>query len=279
MSGKFISTGRLTNKGEQLPNINDYLNLKIKDLTIHIIPLSTSKTTNVIRGIGGLLKGIIPSLYHPSLTHIAIQLIFENCEDIAIIEYGQYYSEESDLKKSIFISSSSSNEPRENKNENFYYYINKDNEDKTKRDGARITIYTKKVLDFYLSKKYHWKYISISELITDIIACQYYNMILDDFNKRKREENISKVINDDNNNFKRVECEVKNNIILKDLLDELKGEKWIAKNYNVLYLNCQSFGAEIIKILKAQRKDEFYKLRINEKLYIPSCIISALWHN
>ena len=280
MSGPFISTGMLTNKGKQLPNIDNYLKLKIKDLTIHIIPLSTSKATNIVRGVGGFLKAFIPSIYHPSLTHIAIQLNFENCEDIAIIEYGQYFSEETDLKKkSIFISSSSSNQPRENKNENLYYYINKENKDKDKRDGARITIFTKNFLDHYLSEEYSDKYSSLSELVTDIIACQYYNKTLKEYNEAKHNISGFDYANIVYNNFHRVECEVENKIILEDLLKELKGEKWIAKKYNVVTHNCQNFGAEIIKILKAQRASEMYKVRINEKIVLPSCIISALWHN
>ena len=42
MSGKIISTGMLTNNGEIKLDITKYLNLKIKDIVIHIIPLSTS---------------------------------------------------------------------------------------------------------------------------------------------------------------------------------------------------------------------------------------------
>ena len=49
-------------------------------------------------------------VFNPSLAHITTHLYLENCHDFLIFEYGQYYSEDSDLKKSIF--SSISKEPR-----------------------------------------------------------------------------------------------------------------------------------------------------------------------
>ena len=49
--------------------------------------------------------------------------------------------------------------------------------------------------------------------------------------------------------------------------------------YNALTHNCQHFGAEIIKILKAERIGEFFKLRTREKLILPNCIINAFWEN
>ena len=282
MSGIFTSTGRLTNEGKQLSDINNYLNLIIKDLTIHIIPLSTKTSINIARGIGGVLKCYIPSIYHPSLTHIAIQLNLEKSEDIAILEYGQYYSEESDLKKkNLFISSSSSNVPKENHNENLYYYINKDNINKDKRDGARLTIFTNNFLDYAKSRNVSHKYEDISEMITDIIACQYYDMPINEYYQKKLADptDFQKVLNNIFNSFHRVDCYVENKINLQNLINGLKGEKWIAQKYNVVFHNCQNFGAEIIKILKAKRKDEFNKVRVIEKTLLPSCIISALWHN
>jgi len=64
----------------------------------------------VLRGIGKSLKMITPMVFNPSLAHITTHLYLENCHDFLIFEYGQYYSEDSDLKKSIF--SSISKEPR-----------------------------------------------------------------------------------------------------------------------------------------------------------------------
>ena len=43
--------------------------------------------------------------------------------------------------------------------------------------------------------------------------------------------------------------------------------------------NCQTFAAEVVKILKAIRIHETDKVRVNEKFLLPNCIISALWHN
>ena len=51
------------------------------------------------------------------------------------------------------------------------------------------------------------------------------------------------------------------------------------KKYNVLTRDCQTFSAEIIKILKAIRIREEDKIRALEKVLLPGCIISALWHN
>ena len=125
MSGKIIGTGMLTNKGEIKLDITKYLNLKIKDIVIHIIPLSTSNAVKAARTVGMYLSIFLHSSLKPSLTHIAIQLNLDNSNDILIIEYGQYYSENSELNKSSIFSSSSKN-PRESTNDYIYYYINKD---------------------------------------------------------------------------------------------------------------------------------------------------------
>ena len=66
---------------------------------------------------------------------------------------------------------------------------------------------------------------------------------------------------------------------VKELIENFKGEKWIAKKYNLLMHNCQTFAAKIIKILKAVRINEEDKLRVVEKTKLPGCIINALWHN
>ena len=40
MSGIFVSTGLKTNKGVKSLTIDDYLNKRIRALTIHVLPLS-----------------------------------------------------------------------------------------------------------------------------------------------------------------------------------------------------------------------------------------------
>ena len=69
-----------------------------------------------------------------SLTHITIQINLENSKDILIIEYGNYLTIDSNLTNSGIGSINSSKEPRENENDNIYYYINK--------DGVRKTLFT-----------------------------------------------------------------------------------------------------------------------------------------
>ena len=265
MSGKIISTGMLTNNGKIQFDITKYLNLKIKDIVIHIIPLSTSKGVKAARTVGLYLTIFLHSSIKPSLTHIAIQLNLENCNDVIIIEYGQYYSENSNLNKNSFLSSLSKN-PRESKNDNIYYYINK--------DGARLTLFSSEYLNQFNKN-------DIPQLITRIIAAHHYNISLDDYEKKLRDldENPFKAISDMNNSFYRVECNIKNIITLEKLIKCFKSKNWEAEKYNVLTHNCQKFGAEIIKILNATRKHEEDKVRIKEKLMLPGCIISALWDN
>ena len=81
------------------------------------------------------------------------------------------------------------------------------------------------------------------------------------------------------NNISIIKCDVNNKIILRDLIDEIKGEKWLAKSYSLLNNNCQDFGAEIVRILKAKRINEEDKIRINEKKALPNCLIEALTKN
>ena len=81
------------------------------------------------------------------------------------------------------------------------------------------------------------------------------------------------------NIFETVDCDVINKITIRKLRDNFKGEKWLAKNYNVVFHNCQTFGAEIIKKLKAIRLNEKDKFRANEKTALPGCIINSLWQN
>ena len=61
-----------------------------------------------------------------SLTHIAIQINLENSDGVLISEYGNYLTIDSNLTNSGIGWINSSKEQRENKNDNIYYYINKD---------------------------------------------------------------------------------------------------------------------------------------------------------
>ena len=259
MSGSYISTGLLTNNGLNQLSIDKYLNKNIKGLTIHVIPLFTNKIFLNTQIILRILKIFVPLIYNPSLSHIAIQLDLENSEDVLIIEYGQYLTEDYLNKNYISNSSGSSNNlKRENKNENIYYYINK--------DGARITIFTAEYL-----KKFE-SYIS-DFVISRLIACQYYKISYEDYKNILSKKFFGEL------NFVKVTCEVINRITIKELINHFKEEKWEAKNYIINYHDCQSFASEIIKILKAVRKNEEDKIRCIEKMELPDCIIRSLWKN
>ena len=259
MSGSYISTGLLTNNGLNQLSIDKYLNKNIKGLTIHVIPLFTNKIFLNTQIILRFLKFFVPLIYNPSLSHIAIQLDLENSEDVLIIEYGQYLTEDYLNKNYISNSSGSSNNlKRENKNENIYYYINK--------DGARITIFTAEYL-----KKFE-SYIS-DFVISRLIACQYYKISYEDYKNFLSKKFFGEL------NFVKVTCEVINRITIKELIYHFKEEKWEAKNYIINYHDCQSFASEIIKILKAVRKNEEDKIRCIEKVELPDCIIRSLWKN
>lgn len=82
-----------------------------------------------------------------------------------------------------------------------------------------------------------------------------------------------------NYEFYNIECDVKNKITLKELINNFQNENWEAKKYNLLTHNCQTFGAEVITILKAIRINERDKIRTKEKMILPNCIIKALWKN
>ena len=95
-----------------------------------------------------------------------------------------------------------------------------------------------------------------------------YNYVLFDIQFEK----ISK-------NFYRVVCDINNKITLRELCNNFKSGNWSAKSFDVATHNSQTFAAEIIKILKAVRKYEYDKIRTNEKLALPNCLIKALWDN
>jgi hypothetical protein len=86
-------------------------------------------------------------------------------------------------------------------------------------------------------------------------------------------------IQDSMNSFYRFESDIKNKITIEELCNHFKNEKWLAKKYNVMLHNCQTFAAEVVKILKDIRIQVTDKVRVAEKFLLPNCIIKALWHN
>ena len=86
-------------------------------------------------------------------------------------------------------------------------------------------------------------------------------------------------IQDSMNSFYRFECDIKNKITIEELCNHFKNEKWLAKKNNVMLHNCQTFPAEVVKILKVIRIHMTDKVRKAEKFLLPNCIIEALWHN
>ena len=154
MSGKIVSCGTLTNNGRKLSerDIREILDLKIKESSILIIPLKHNSLLSSARLFG---RQLIQDFIHPAisftLSHIAIQLTLER-DYYIIMEYGPYYSEESEINEirnsSIFSSFSeslnSSQNPKTQFNNLNYYYINK--------DGARLTIIPIQILDFIEQK-------------------------------------------------------------------------------------------------------------------------------
>lgn len=275
MSGGFLLTGLMSNEGHKLSedDVKKYMDLKIENLSIQIIPLQQNNNISRIRTFGKLLQNFVhPAIFSPTLSHIAIQLTLEK-NIIIIIEYGQYLTKESSKENSgLFASANSFNSSKSSRKEfnHFnYYYINK--------DGARLTIVPSTTLTGILSKNFpnlmkdkNCNEISKYSLI--IMACNHYGISLTEFSKSI--ENLASL-----EDYEVIECEVKNKIKLSELCDYFKGEKWEANQYNVVSNNCQHFGAEIIKILKAIRIHDVDKVRSREKSVLPNCIISALWDN
>ena len=286
MSGIFASTGMLTNEGNNFLDIKNDLDHQIKNLIIHNIPLSTSNAMTALRTIGKITSPLIHSALSPTLSHIAIQLDLEDSDFIYIIEYGQYYSKDSKIENNFFntIGSNSSKAPRKSKNNHDYYYINE--------DGVRITRLSYKEVETRLINEnmdYFALYKLLSIFKTDNLEVEYkkraYNMksmiiseiIAEEFYGEidKEKNQLAKI----SNNFYRINCDIKNKITLRELCNNFKNDKWLAKKYNVVTHNCQIFAAEVIKILKAIRINEADKIRTNEKIILPNCLIKALWDN
>ena len=250
MSGRLKSTGKLTNHGKNSLDISNISNLKILGLDIYSIPLSTSLFSDVMRGIGKVLQPFFHPVISPTFCHIALKLNLENLDDIVIIEYGQYLTEESLRYFDRAISNLGSSDYRSENNKAKYYYI--------KKDVVRITKIEKKNRIINLTES-----VSVSEYLNEVD-----NSILD-------RNSISKKLNQVNI----IKCNVKKNMTLKQLINILSNEKWEANEYNVAKHNCQDFAAEVIKILKAVRINESDKIRLNEKYALPNCMIRALSNN
>lgn len=270
MSGSFISTGLITNKGEKLLKVEELLDMKIEDLSIQIIPLWLNTGITFLRNIGKAFQQMIhPAIFSPTLSHIAIQLNLEN-KYIVIVEYGQYYSEESEeIKNTGFFSSSSdgsksTKNARTERNNLLYWYINK--------DGARLTIIDSiDGFDFCQDLNLFSKE-EISIFGLSVIAANHYGISLEEFDIKKFK--LSSI-----SDFNTINCIIKNKITLRELCNKFKNKSWEANKYNVVTHNCQTFAAEIIKILKAIRINDRDKVRWTEKRMLPNCIISALWNN
>ena len=280
MSGGSISTGLLSEKRKYLleKQIEKIIDLKIIDLSIQIIPLLKNESVSKAKFVGSLLQLFIhPAILSPTLSHIAIQLTLEK-GFIVIMEYGQYYTDNSEIKNtSSFASCSnsceSSKDPRKEKNSFTFYYINK--------DGARLTILHKNQFkDFEWINNFNTRQCKFEELDRSkiayyslvVMACNHYNISyfffyhIKDFLASYKDYHI-------------IECDINNKISLRELCNKFKGKSWEAINYNVVNHNCQTFASEIIKILKAVRIHDSDKIRTNEKQILPNCIISALWDN
>lgn len=268
MSGSFISTGMLTNNGEAKLKIERIMNLRIENLSIQIIPIKFNSGLTFLRGVGRAFQQLIhPAIFSPTLSHVAIQLNLGN-KYIAIMEYGQYYSDKSEIRNtnifsSFSESSDSSNESRYETKDLLYWYINK--------DGARITLIDK-IAGIEINDLNNIPKKEISLLGLSIIAANQYHMSIEEFDKKK--ENLSSI-----SEFDTIDCNVNNKISLRQLCYFFKGKKWESTNYNVFNHNCQTFVAEIIRIVKAVRINDYDKVRWVEKRKLPNCIISALWDN
>ena len=255
MSSKYS----LTNKGKSDSRFfSEIMNLKIESLSIHIIPLKQYIGSSIVRILGRTLQQIIhPAIISPTLSHIAIQLNLEN-KYIVVMEYGPYLSDKSEIRNS------DSNQPRIINKNLEYYYINK--------DGARITLIDS-IDGFAITTnldQFSREQLSIFTL--SVIAANEYNISLEEFEKIK--ETLPSI-----KEFYRMDCDVINKISLIELCNYFKNEKWEANSYNLANHNCQTFAAEIIRILKAVRINDYDKIRMIEKRYLPNCIISILWDN
>ena len=288
MSGSSYSSGIMTNKGKRLSyeQMKEMMDSKIISLNIQALPLIHNK------GVHNFFKyccKIIQLLFfHPRIcsittSHFAIELVLENDYNI-IIEFGQYLTEisEKNEKEKSFDSFKNSLDSfincREETIDLSYYYIND--------DGVRLTILNKNVFKKYeeIIKKFYSldklnsqeKKAEISFIIT-VYQQYFFSTIFKLLTSIKGNNNNPRLSSEVDYNI--IECEIQNKISLEELCYSFKGKEWKANQYNVVTHNCQHFAGEVIKILKATRKNERDKIRSREKFILPNCIISPLWDN
>ena len=267
MSGSILSSGNLIYNKDSPSFFHRLSNLKIKDLSIHIIPLTTNTSVNGLRYIWKILQPFIHPIFTPTLSHIAIQLNMEKNKDIIIMEYGPYYSTDTQMKDinilesaNIFPSSNSFNQPINVNDDISFFFIN--------RDGVRLRKID--IENFYPNDR--MKEVNLSEKVKTIIAANHYRLTLSQLDKMG-------LMNNSQFEFYTIDCNIKNKLTLGELCDKFKSEKWEAKGYNVINHNCQDFAAKVVKYLKAVRKNRRDKIRMIEKYMMPNCLISALWDN
>lgn len=249
MSGSLLSTGIKTTC-EDL-EIKELYKLQIESLVIHGIPLfTTNKAVDIIRFFACIAQHLLPPMI--SLDHYAIQLNLEN-DEVIIAEYGQYFTNETDIEKIkskhkiASCCNNSSDEPREDNINQKKWYIN--------RDGIRLI-----------------RIKGYSPEDTNEIR----KFIAENFYGKQFFEKLSFF-----NAYVTEECYINNKITLGDLCEKFKGEKWEAKNYNLITHNCQHFSAEIIRILKATREKYYpeYRKFAFLKVVYAGPILNALYDN
>ena len=158
--------------------------------------------------VGKTLKQLIhPSIFSPTFSLIAIQLNLEN-KYIVIIEYGQYFYNDSELNNinrfssCSRYSSTSNNISRSENNNLLYFYINK--------NVARITLINTKEKGINSDKITLFSKEEISAFVLSVIAANHYGMSLEDFEKEKFK--LSSI-----NDFHTIDCAIKNKITLRKL--------------------------------------------------------------
>ena len=230
-------------------NIIEIMNILIKNFSIKIIPYYNNSLVNGVRFIGRGLQSLIhPALFSKTLSYFAIQLNGQNNE-IVIMEYCKDFTKTEIYKKLDSFSFKSFNVKITK--ENIFLPINNDAIKITKIDTKNFNHLT----DSEKSKK-----------ISKIIAMNHYGLSMDDCKKME--------ISDQ---FNTIECEINEFIVLKEIYSYFKKNDELS--INISDDNGQGFVAEIIKMLKAKRKNEKDKVRMREKSILPNSIISAFWDN
>lgn len=254
MSGSSFSSGNIFNNGDMGSMKETYFNLKIKSANLYTMNLINDKLVDyIIERFTDVSQILLPFINVPKKRHYALELeSFDN--RIIIIEYGQYLNKNSERQSSGTFSSSSS---RESKDNNLYYYL--------LNDGARFyEIDTKEITD--------------NNSISLIIGANYYGISSDEVIKKMSSQ---KIYNE--RKFPDFSCcplNVGNEITLGSLVNYfIEDNNWNAKDYDVVWHNCQDFVAKCIKILKLTRMNDLDKTRISELEFLSPCVLRALYFN